>query len=112
MKRAFISIIMAMLVVRMVSAQTIVLLETFEGNFPQDNNWRVGGTAATWGKVNNGFGNHLGANGNAFAYCAAVGNAGTTQNPKYPSNMDGYIERAFDLTRFRTATLSFWYMIP
>src|SRR5437867_6050764 len=111
MKRAFIATIIAVLFVHMVSAQTVVLLETFEGTFPQNNGWTVGGNA-TWAKVTNGFGNHVAASGNAFAYCAAIGNAGTPQNPVYPSSMNGYMGRAIDLTGNATATLSFWYMIP
>lgn len=101
-----------MVTVLRLSAQTVLLVEGFEGNFPQDNGWAVGGTKATWGKVLNGFGRTNAPIGTAFAYCAAVGNAGTTTSPVYPNYMDGYMEKTLDLTPYSAATLGFAYLIP
>src|SRR5438045_4047252 len=90
----------AMTLCHWVSAQTVVLSETFGGTFPQGNGWTLNDTGATWGKVTSGFGNHVAANGGAFAYCAALGNVGTPKNPVYPSER---WQCVFGLPRF-----SFW----
>jgi hypothetical protein len=97
-------------------AQTVILSEGFEGNFPQDNNWSVGNDNPTgtayWKDVPAGFGTVGAHSGLWKGYCAGVGYGGTTLHPTYQDNMIAYMSRPLDLTGYGSATLSFWYNVP
>lgn len=112
MNQRIIAATAAAILITEASAQSVVLFETFEGNFPQDNSWSIKGTNASWGKVSTGFGGRTAVSGDSFAYCAAVRADGKAAVPVYPSNMDGMMEKPLDLSQFASATLSFWYLMP
>ncbi|MCI0538443.1 MAG: glycoside hydrolase [Verrucomicrobiales bacterium] len=112
MKLAILFAVFVMVLNQITWAQKFVLFEPFEENFPQDNGWTVGGVNATWGQVTNGFGNRVAVSGSYFAYCAAIGNAGTAGAPVYPNDMSGYMQRIVNLAGYTAATLSFWYALP
>lgn len=97
--------------------QTILLSETFEGNFPLDNAWSVGDANTTnglayWDDVNSAFGTVGTHGGNWKGYCAAVGNAGTTTAPRYTNNMTAFMSKTLNLAAYPSANLTFFYRIP
>ena len=100
-------------------AQTTVLFEGFEGNFPADNGWSVGddnpsGTPAFWDDVNSTFGGAGTHSGGWKGYCAGSTYPfnSSEPNPVYQNDMTAFMQRSVDLTGFVSAQLSFWYIIP
>ena len=98
-------------------AQTTLLFEGFEGNFPADNGWSVGDTnpasgLAYWDDVNAAFGTVGVHSGNWKGYCAAVGNAGSIAAPHYTNNMSAYMSKTLNLAGYTGANLTFFYSIP
>ena len=104
-------------VARLAQAQVVVLQETFEGAFPEDNGWVVGdanpdGLPAYWDDVNSAFGGGGSHSGSWKGYCAGVGYGGTSVNPTYQHSMQAYMRNTINLTGYAGAELSFWYNIP
>ncbi|MFN7140214.1 MAG: hypothetical protein ACK4UN_12840, partial [Limisphaerales bacterium] len=101
--------------------QTTVLFEGFEDPVAFTNNWVVESNypdeedATLWGVVNSSFGREGVRSGTNKAYCAAIkadGTIGYLNNatvPRYPDDMSAYMARDIDLTKFKSATLTFWY---
>src|SRR5204863_296431 len=87
------------------------------GSFP--GSWSVGdlnpsGITAYWKDVNlSSFGNPpIHGTGSWAGYCAGVGYGGAAVSPTYQNYMGAYMARSFSLAGHRSATLSFWYIIP
>jgi len=98
-------------------AQTTILSEDFEGNFPSDNGWTVGdsnasGTPSYWGTEDASFGGEGTHGGNRKGYCAGIGHGGTTANPTYQNSMTANMSKTIDLSAYTGASLSFWYKTP
>lgn len=96
-------------------AQTTILSEGFEGDFPGA--WSVGdanssGTPAYWDDVRDDFGGEGARSGSWKGYCAGVGYAGSSANPSYLNSMSAYMSRNINLSGYSSATLTFWYKIP
>ena len=96
-------------------AQTTILSEGFEGDFPGA--WSVGdanssGTPAYWDDVRDDFGGEGARSGSWKGYCAGVGYAGNSANPSYLNSMSAYMSRNINLSGYSSATLTFWYKIP
>ncbi len=71
------------------------------------------GPTAYWKDVDlRSFGTPPRHGGNWAGYCAGVGYGGTAPIPTYQNYMGAYMERSFSLAGYRSATLSFWYVIP
>jgi hypothetical protein len=100
----------------LLSAVTI-LSEGFEHGAPVRNGWLAGdgnwvGKAAYWKDVGASFGGEGTHGGSYKGYCAGVGNAGTSANPKYRDSMGAFMTRTIDLSGLSSASLSFWYKMP
>ncbi len=96
---------------------TVILSETFEGRFPEDNGWAVGnshpmGATAYWDDVDAAFGGEGTHTLNRKGYCAGEGFDGTTDTPSYPINLESFMSRSVNLTVFSSANLTFWFKIP
>lgn len=119
----FISLFALLLIARTTaSAQTTILFDSFEGNANLTNRWSVydgydpeSEPISSWGIVGNSFGRgsatiKAARTGTNKVYCAAIGYAGSTTSPQYPSETSSTVmEREINLTGYKTATLSFWY---
>ncbi|MCX6924782.1 MAG: hypothetical protein NT154_16440, partial [Verrucomicrobia bacterium] len=100
---------------QILSAQTTILSEGFEGTFPGI--WLVGddnaaGTPAYWKDVNASFGGEATHSGSWKGYCAGFGYAGDAANPTYQNSMAAYMQTTLDLRGYVSATLKFWSKIP
>ena len=92
-------------------AQTTILSEGFEGDFPGA--WSVGdgnsaGSPAYWEDVNAVFGGEGTHTGGWKGYCAGIGYSGDTANPSYQNDMAAYMSRTINLVGYVSATLTFW----
>ncbi len=97
-------------VVVSLSAQTWLVFEGFEGDFP--GTWSVGdanpsGIPAYWWKVNAPFGGRLPFSGQWKGYCAGVGYSGTSSEPRYVTFMAAYLSRVVNLSGWPRANLRF-----
>src|SRR5262245_49359236 len=78
-------------------AETVILSETFEGNFP-NGVWNVGdsapdGAPAFWSRVDAAFGGTGTHGGTGKGYCAGIGFEGNNLSPLYQNSMTAFMSR-------------------
>ncbi len=124
LSRIFSMAIAALLAVTMLligghaSAQTLIFLENFEGNFPQDGGWTVDdqnpeSEPAYWDDVSLlSFGSPPPHGSEWVGYCAGVGYGGNPFQPTYQGDMVAFMSKTLDLRGYGSATLTFWHTVP
>jgi hypothetical protein len=108
---------MLLALAQLLRAQTTLLFEGFEGQFPADNAWSVGdanpaGFYAYWDDVDLYFGGEGAHSGNWKGYCAGFGYGGSAATPNYQDNMTAFMQKTIDLTGYSAATVRFWHKLP
>ena len=98
-------------------AQTVLLYEGFEGNFPADNGWSVGDSnllngLVYWDDVYTTFGSVAAHTGAWKGYCAALSNGAPVAVAGYANNMQAYASKSFNFAGYTGANLGFWFNIP